>query len=182
MGEDVQKELEVGARARIAGLSGEEREALLVKCWMSHDARWYMAVAKESGLEVANRLNQEAARETGRAEARRTLRRLGMEAPRTRDEALEAQATLGMMLTRDVSYEVVPVGEDGFEFRMGRCFAFEQVTTVGVADQYDCGIFSRVQGWWDAFAVEYQIDPEPGRCLRAQGRDCVYAFRGVRAS
>ena len=57
-------------------LSGSEREALLIKCWMSHDARWFAAAAQECGLEVANRLNQTAAHEIGKVEARRIARAL----------------------------------------------------------------------------------------------------------
>ena len=82
------------ALARTAALSAQQREELLLKCWMSHDARWYMAAAQEFGLEAANRLNQAAARAEGRVEARRALKAAGMELPRTRDEALEAQEVL----------------------------------------------------------------------------------------
>src|SRR5207249_11212655 len=35
-------------------LAPVEREALLVKCWMSHDARWLMAAARECGMEVTS--------------------------------------------------------------------------------------------------------------------------------
>ena len=35
----------------IQSLTAAQREELLIKCWMSHDARWYMAVATEYGLE-----------------------------------------------------------------------------------------------------------------------------------
>jgi hypothetical protein len=179
---DLQPQLRRQAIARVGGMPGDEREALLVKCWMSHDARWYMAVAREFGLDAASRLNQQAARDEGRVEARRVLKALGVEMPRTRDEALLAQEILATALTRDVSYAVVPTGDDSFKFRMGRCFAFEQVTAAAVADHYDCGIFARVQGWWEAFGLPYELDPLPGRCPRAQGRECVFAFRGIGAA
>jgi hypothetical protein len=38
-------------------LAPMEREALLVKCWMSHDAPWFAAAALAGGMELANRLN-----------------------------------------------------------------------------------------------------------------------------
>jgi len=183
MHENQQPLLREQALAHVATLSAEDREALLLKCWMSHDARWYMAAAREFGLEAANRLNQEAARAEGRVEARRALKAVGMELPRTRDEALEAQEVLATLLTRDlVTYAVVPAGDDSFEFRVWRCFAYENVTAASIVEQYDCGIFSRVQGWWDAFGLQYELDPLPGRCLRAQQRECVYAFRRIRPS
>jgi hypothetical protein len=39
-------------------LSFDSQKDLLIKGWMSHDARWYMAVAEHLGIEAANRLNQ----------------------------------------------------------------------------------------------------------------------------
>lgn len=64
-----------------AGAPGE-RERLLVKCWMSHDARWFNAVAREFGMEAANRVNQAAVRDAARAEAQRVGRALGVPAPK----------------------------------------------------------------------------------------------------
>jgi hypothetical protein len=46
-------------------LSSEIERDLLIKGWMSHDARWFMAVAEDFGIEHANRLNQKVARDLG---------------------------------------------------------------------------------------------------------------------
>jgi hypothetical protein len=60
--DDLQPGLRDKANEVLRRLSPPEREALLIKGWMSHDARWFMAVAKEYGLEAANHLNRIAAR------------------------------------------------------------------------------------------------------------------------
>lgn len=170
-----------GADDIVARLSPVEREELLLKCWMSHDARWYMAVAQQFGLQAANKLNRAAAREEGKVEARRAMRALGLEQPASVRDCIVLQDVLAALLTRDlVEYDVEMVGDDALRFRVGRCFAHENVTRAGVADQYECGIFGRVAGWWDAFGLPYGLEPAPERCLKVQGRECAYTFRDAR--
>jgi len=48
------------------GLSFEMQRDLLIEGWMSHDARWFTAVAEYFRIEAANRLNQTVAKELGR--------------------------------------------------------------------------------------------------------------------
>jgi hypothetical protein len=159
-------------------LSAEEREALLVRCWLSHDARWFMAVAQAFGLEAASRLNQTAAHEEGRAEARRVVRALGLGPVTTLDDWLTVQEALGSLLTPDLfDYQVVPIGDGAYELRIERCFAHENVTRAGVADSYECGILPRITGWLEALGVKYELTPAPTKCLKAQGYACVYTFR-----
>ena len=55
-------------------LSFEMEKDLLIKGWMSHDARWFMAVAKHFGMDAANRLNQFVCREIGRVEMKRYMK------------------------------------------------------------------------------------------------------------
>jgi hypothetical protein len=64
-------------------LSDEQEKELLRKCWYTHDARWFMSVAQEFGLEAANRLNKRTCRALGEAEMRRFVKALGIAAPTT---------------------------------------------------------------------------------------------------
>ena len=92
--EDLQPQLRQEANHILSGLSPTDREVLLIKCWMSHNARWFMAVARECGMQVANRLNQTAAHEIGEVEARRVVRALQLPAVTTVDDYLLAQEVL----------------------------------------------------------------------------------------
>jgi hypothetical protein len=67
-------------------LSDEQEKELLRKCWYTHDARWFMSVAQEFGLDAANRLNKRTCRALGEAEMRRFVRALGIAAPTTVQE------------------------------------------------------------------------------------------------
>ncbi|HLB26700.1 MAG TPA: DUF6125 family protein [Dehalococcoidia bacterium] len=176
--ENLQPRLRERAGAVMAGLSAEEREALLVRCWMSHDARWFMAVAQAYGLEAAGRLNQVASHEEGKAEAHRIMRVLGIPPSETADDYLLLQETIiGLLGPELLEYQVVSAGDDSFEVRVQRCFAHENVARAGVADTYECGIFARVTGWLEAAGLKYEMTPSLGKCHKAAGRECVYSFK-----
>ena len=162
----------------LARLSSTEREALLIKCWMSHDARWFMTVAREYGMEVANRLNQAAAHEIGKVEARRIVRALELPPLTTVDEYLLAQEVfIGLLGPELLDYEVTKVGDEAWQIRVLRCFANENAVRAGVADAYDCGIFARTTGWLEALGLDYEMAPPLGRCQKVGGRECAYTFR-----
>ena len=176
--QDRQPELRERAKDVLSALSHEEREALLIKCWMSHDARWFMAVAQAFGLEAASRLNQVALHEEGKVEARRLMRALGLPTVATLEDYLLLQETIiGLLGPELLDYQVVTTGDDAFQIRVQRCFAHENVARAGVADLYECGIFSRVTGWLDASGLKYEMTPSLGKCQKTQGRECAYSFK-----
>jgi len=161
----------------LSGLSHEERESLLIKCWMSHDARWFMAVAQAFGIETANRLNQAAAHEEGKIEARRIIRALRLAPAATADDCLLTQEIIiGLVGPELLDYEAVKSSDGRVEVCVRRCFAHENVTRAGIAGAYECGIFARVSGWIEALGLRYEMTPSLGTCAKAQGRECVYAF------
>ena len=59
-------------------LSFEMEKDLLIKGWMSHDARWFMAVTQHFGIDAANRLNQMVCREIGQVEMKRFMKSLAL--------------------------------------------------------------------------------------------------------
>lgn len=175
---DVQPALRREALKSLERLPAGEREALIIQCWMAHDARWFRAAALAFGLEAAQRLNRTAVRETGRSEARRLVRRLQLPPVATaRDYLLIQETMIGLLGPDLLDYSIRERGEDGFEIGIRRCFAFENVTKAGIAGQYECGILPRLMGWLDELAPDYELRPEPGRCLMAQGRECSYTVR-----
>jgi hypothetical protein len=169
----------LGQRARdnLSKLSPAEREALLIRCWMSHDARWFMAVATEFGMEVANRVNQTAAHELGKAEARRIRSALNLEPVLTLEDYLVVQGLLIDLLGPDLlDYLISKSSGCTYQIAVQRCFAHDHVQRAGIANQYECGILSRVTGWMDYFGFDYEVSPVPGKCLKASGRECTYTI------
>lgn len=172
---DLRPALREKANGLLRALSPSEREALLIKCWMSHDARWFMAVAKECGMQVTNRLNQIAAREIGRVEAQRIARALQLPQVTTLDDYLLAQELFISLLGPDLlGYRVIKVDDRAYQVHVRRCFAHENAVRAGIADDFECGVLARVTGWLDALGLNYELSPPLGRCLRAQGQECIY--------
>ncbi len=170
-------ELRQKADAVLRRLLPSEREALLVKCWMSHDARWFMAVAREYGMAVANRLNRVAAHELGKAEARRIAGAVHLPPVATLDDYLLAQEVFIRLLGPDLlDYEVVRTSDQACRVRVRRCFAYDNAVRAGIDGQLECGVFARVGGWLDGLGLSYEMGPPPGPCLKAQGRECAYAI------
>ena len=174
-----QHELQPGSRDKanevLRRLSPPEREALLIKGWMSHDVRWFMAVAKEYGMRAANRLNRVAAHEVGKAEARRIARALRLPAARTTDDWLLTQEVFLSLLGPDLAdYQVTKAGSDAFRVHVQRCFAYENAVRAGIADHYECGMLARITGWLDAQEFGYEMTPPLGKCLKAAGNECLY--------
>jgi predicted DNA-binding protein len=175
--ENFQPELRRRANDFLRQLSSSEREALLIRCWMSHDARWFMAVALNYGIEVANRLNKIAAHETGKAEAKRIIKALQLSVKNMDDYLLAQEIFIAFLGPDLLDYRVVKIDESTCQVQVNRCFAYENVVRAGIADYYECGIFARVTGWIEALGLDYEITPSPGKCMKVEGRECVYTFR-----
>lgn len=174
---DLRPALKQQANDRLRGFPSAERDALLIQCWMSHDARWFAAVAQECGMPVANRLNQIAAHEIGKVEAQRIVRAFQMPPIKTLDDYLLAQELFIAFLGPDLlDYRVSKVGGTAFQVKVQRCFAYDNVVRVDIADEYECGIFARITGWLDALGLAYETSPSLGKCLKAQGPECVYTI------
>ena len=156
-------------------LSSEIQKDLLIKDWMSHDARWFMAVVEHFGIEHANRLNQKVARELGRVEMRRFMKALDLSPSRNMEEYLNLKkAALSMFGPDLVDYEIKILDHQTYEMHLTRCFAHENIVKAGVEDQYECGIFSRLQGWIDAQGLEHELAPALGKCMKVLGEECCY--------
>ena len=182
---ELQPRLRQEATKILERLSQSEREALLIKNWMSHDARWFMAVASQYGMEATNRLNRTAAHECGKVEARRILRALDWPPVVSLDDYLLCQEVLIGLLGPDLlEYRLTKLSENAFQTQVQRCFAHENTTRAGIAEQCECGIFARITGWFETLGLEYEIDPPLGRCLKAQGQECSYTitFKGLAAN
>jgi hypothetical protein len=57
-----------------------------------------------------------------------------------------------------------------------RCFAFDGVTQLGVADQYQCGIFPRVETWFDVLGIKYTVTPAVGGCMMQSDGKCFREY------
>jgi hypothetical protein len=156
-------------------LSFDTQKDLLIKGWMSHDARWFMAVAEHFGIQAANRLNQMVARELGRVEMKRFMKALNLSPSRNMEEYLNLKkAALSMFGPDLVDYEIKILDHQSYEMHLKRCFAHENIVKAGIKDRYECGIFSRLQGWIDAQGLEHELTPPLAKCMKVLEKECRY--------
>ena len=159
-------------------LSFDSQKDLLVKGWMSHDARWFMAVAKHFGLNAANRLNQEVCRELGRVEMKRYMKTLALSPPKDMHEYLEVKETALSLYGPDlIEYEIEILDVHSYGMHLKRCFAYENIIKAGIKDQYECGIFARLEGWIDAQGLDHELIPPLGKCMMVLGKECYYTIK-----
>jgi hypothetical protein len=158
-------------------LSFEMEKDLLIKGWMSHDARWFMAVANHFGMDAANRLNQSVCRELGRVEMKRYMKRLALSPAKDLEEYLTLKkAAFSLYGSGLAEYEIKILDDHSYEVHMKRCFAYENIVRAGIEDRCECGIFARIQGWIDAQGLEHEISPPLGKCMKVSGEECCYTI------
>jgi hypothetical protein len=158
-------------------LSPSEREALLIKGWMSHDARWFMAVTEHFGVDAANRLNQFVCREIGRKEMKRFMKVMNLSTPKDMEQYLKIKKAAISVYGPDlVEYEIEIINHQTYRMNLKRCFAHENIVRAGIKDEYECGIFARLQGWIDALGLEHELTPPLGKCMKVLGKECRYTI------
>jgi len=158
-------------------LSFDTQKGLLIKGWMSHDARWFTAVREHFGIGAANRLNQTVCRELGRLEMQRLVKVLGVTPPRNIDEYLTLKKEAIELYGPDlIEYEIEVLDGQSYKMHLKRCFAYENIVKAGIKDQYECGIFARLQGWIDAQGLEHKLSPPLGKCMKVLGEECCYSI------
>ena len=159
-------------------LSFDVEKDLLIKGWMSHDARWFMAVAKHFGMDAANRLNQSVCREIGRVEMKRYMKTLALPPAKNLEEYLTLmKAALSLYGSGLTEYEIKLLNDQSYEIHMKRCFAYENIVRAGIEEQCECGVFARLQGWIDAQELTHELTPPLGKCMMVMEKECKYTVR-----
>ncbi len=76
-----------------------------------------------------------------------------------------------------VDYDIKILDHQSYEMHLRKCFAHENIIRAGIKDQYECGIFSRLQGWIDAQGLGHELTPALGKCMKVLGKKCCYTVR-----
>ena len=171
----VDKEAAMGGEP---ALSDEREKELLRKCWYTHDARWFMSVAEEFGLEAANRLNKRTCRALGEAEMRRFVKALGIAAPTNMRELVPVIEAAFRLFTPPplMDLEVRMVDDRSWEGWMKRCFIHDNVVKAGIGPFYVCAAIDRIQGWHEALGMPLAEEPPALRCPKLEGRECRHVL------
>jgi hypothetical protein len=158
-------------------LARDELKELLIKSWMTHDAMWFRHSVEACGIETANRINTAAVRSMAAVEIRRLTKALGAGEVRSA-ETLRAllDAAWRLMKGDFMDFACSYPAPDVMRWDVRRCFAFEGVTQLGVADRYRCGIFPRVETWLETLGIRYTATPEVAGCMMQREGTCFREF------
>ncbi len=159
-------------------LEEDELRELLFKNWMTHDGMWFLHCLQECGIEKANKINKAAVRSMAKVELRRIMAALSVEKIQSFSEFKEFANTLFKVVKAkfmDFEYEFPEFNI--LKFTMNNCFAYDGVKRIGVIEQYECGIFERLKGWFEELRLNYKVDPQVNGCMMVSEGKCYRTFR-----
>ena len=157
----------------------KELRELLLKCWMTHDGMWFNHCRLELGMAVANRLNKAANRSLAAIEAKRVMKAAGLEAVRSFEDLAALFEAMNQTVVGDFMGFAFSLGpENTLHCAMeGKCFALEGMRKMGVESEYECGIFNRVEGWFDALGLSWEVTPRILGCMLLDQGLCRRTYR-----
>jgi hypothetical protein len=158
-------------------LDNNELREILIKNWMTHDAMWFHHCLQECGIERTNKINKAAVRAMGMIEIKRIQKALRIDEVETfEDFRLLSDATWsivkGEFMSFSYSYPAKNILRGSFE----NCFAYEGITQLGAIEQYQCGIFERIYGWYDGMGIRYSVSPQVEGCMMHTDGRCFREF------
>jgi hypothetical protein len=138
---------------------------------------WLAQCAWQLGMEQTNRLNLAAVKGMAVIEVKRLAKLLGV----TRIKDFE---TLKEFVDHSWGILVGDFMDFTYQFQepnimradMKDCFAYRGTKRLGVIDQYQCGIFERINGWWEGLGLEYAVTPQVTGCMMHQEGRCFRKY------
>jgi len=146
---------------------------ILLRNWMTHDALWYGEVAAKFGMAEASPMNLRVCRKLGRIEFKRLMN--VVEAPPPNNfEAYRELFELGkeVFVPEFITIQIDYPGNSSQVFQVSECFAHNGMKKLGLLPEYECGIFERIEGWFDAMGLRYTRTPDLSRCLKFKDEEC----------
>jgi hypothetical protein len=151
----------------------EQLRDILIKNWMTHDALWYGEVAANFGMADASPMNLRVCRKLGQIEYGRLMKMVEAPPPTTIEEYQELfELGKRVFVPEFVSVHIDYPGNDSQVFQFLDCFAHRGMKKTGLLPDYECGIFERIEGWFDAMELKYTRTPDLSRCLKFKGKEC----------
>ena len=152
----------------------KELKELLIKCWMTHDGMWFYHCQQECGMEITNKINKAAIRSMSRIEINRIVNMFKIgEIETFKDLQNLIKKTFELFKAEFMKFEYSFPSTNKMRFEMHKCFAYDGIKRIGVLDQYDCGIYDRIEGWFNSLNIKYKVTPEINGCLIHNTGECV---------
>ena len=156
----------------------EELKELLIKGWMTHDGMWFLHCLQECGIEKTNRINRAAIRSMAQVETKRVMEAFGLKNVETLAGVKEFIDRMFQVAKADfMKFSYLFIAPDVLRIKMESCFAYDGMSRMGVAAEYQCGIFERIETWFKTLGVDYALEPEVEGCLMHRTGTCSRQFK-----
>ena len=159
-------------------ISRAQMKEVLNKNWMTHDGMWFYHCMKECGMEKTNRVNKAAVKSMALIEAKRLLALLQMESPSNFDEFRAfIDGAYDVIKADFMKFDYAFDGNSFLRMDMKQCFAYEGMKRIGAIQQYECGIFERVEGWFEGLGIRYEVSPRVKGCMMHSEGHCYREYK-----
>ncbi|MBN1533754.1 MAG: hypothetical protein JXA20_13880 [Spirochaetes bacterium] len=158
-----------------------ELKEFLSKGWITHDAMWFYNAVRECGIETANRMNLGAIRMMAPLEMKRTKKILNVHGDIERfDDLMEfMRGAYDLVIPEFMRYSFTIPERNRVEWEWEKegCFAYRGVRDAGFIEGYRCGVMHRINCWYDALGVQFELTPPIEGCLMHTQGSCRGTYR-----
>lgn len=144
-----------------------EWKELILKCWVTHDAMWFMHCLNAFGIARTNELNRAAVKSMAMIEAKRLKKALHIGEINQLDD-LKKFIDKGFEIFQAdfMKFKKSYPSENILRWGIGECFAYSGVKKLGAIDKYKCVIYERLASWFDVLKIRYTVMPTIDGCTR----------------
>lgn len=158
-------------------ISKENLKEVLSKGWLTHDAMWFSLSVETFGIEKTNIINRKSAHSMAVIEAKRFSKAINIQKFSNMLELIDFLDKIFTIIVGDfMNGTYKQIGDNKILFETTKCFAFEGVSKIGVISDYECGIFERIEGWFDYFKISYSKKPNDLKCLMHKYGECLKEY------
>ena len=142
---------------------------------------WFLHSLKEVGIEKANRINRAAVQSMSVFEVERLKKTLGFSHKpiNTFNELVDfVNGAMDLVLARFMHFTIKTPGKNVISWEMEKeaCFAYKGISGMGAIDQYHCGVLYRIESWFKALDIAYEMKPTVTTCLMHATGECKGDF------
>jgi hypothetical protein len=165
--------MSIGQTVAALAINQNQLKDMLLRNWLTHDALWYAEVAAKLGMAEASPMNLRVCRKLGRIEFKRLMNAADALPPKNFTVYRELfELGKGVFVPEFIAIQIDYPGNSVQVFRVSECFAYNGMKKLGLLSEYECGIFERIEGWFDAMGLRYTRTPDLRRCLKFKGEEC----------
>ena len=127
----------------------------------------------ECGIETANKMNKAAIRSMGAIEIGRIMKAYEIESIKDAGDLNRVFNAAKQSVVADfMHFDPVFTSENTLHIGMMECFAYKGMQRIGAIDRYECGIFERIEVWFDTLGIAYDVTPKVTGCMAKTDGKC----------